>query len=285
MKRHHRQMLIVAALLTNNVWAADDHGPSSPPGDRDSSGKVDGFVELPDMVVTSGRLGDYHLIDKEDISGGGLAPGEPPIQVMYPGKAYAEGIPVGVAKVCIGLDENGEVTDYLLAGYSERYFGEALLAAVKATKFRPYRFKGVAIPSRYEYSYRFVADVSVPLSGFDAIQRRELLIRGGRPEIKYLAVTEAALDRRLERVREAVPHFPKDYVPQGGTADSVMVSLYVDEEGRVRVPRVESAASPALVRNALLAVRYWRFKPPTVKGQPALVFVLYAVPFIPAPGP
>jgi len=58
----------------------------------------------------------------------------------------------------------------------------------------------------------------------------------------------------------------------GGKGDWVVVSLYIDEEGRVRAPRVDSSPSPLLVRNALLASHYWQFKPPTVKGRPALVY-------------
>jgi TonB family protein len=91
------------------------------------------------------------------------------------------------------------------------------------------------------------------------------------------------LDQRLEYVRQAVPYFPDGYTPAGGKADWVVVSLYVDEEGRVRVPRVDSASSPLLVPNALQAVHYWQFKPPTVNGRPALVYAAFAVSFVERP--
>jgi hypothetical protein len=285
MKRLIYPLLVAFVFLARVALAQEKAAPRPSPAHPGPRETADEVMVLPDMEVNSGRLGDYPFIDRNDISGGGLAPGEPPINIMYPGKAFTQGVPVGLAKVCIGLDEKGEATDYLLMAYTERYFGEALLAAVKATKFRPYLFKGVPIPSRYEYSYRFLPDFAVPLSGFDAIESRELMIHGGRPEFKYRPVTEAALDSRLERVRAAVPHFPPGYAPTGGKADWVMVTLYIDEEGKVRVPRVESASSPLLVRNALLAVSYWRFKPPTVKGKPVLVYAAFAVNFIVAPAP
>ncbi|MDB6113692.1 MAG: TonB family protein, partial [Lacunisphaera sp.] len=147
----------------------------------------------------------------------------------------------------------------------------------------PLLFKGVAVASRFSFGYEFTPDFTVPMNSFDAVERRELQIRGGRPEFKYHPVTEAELDNRLEYVRQAVPHFPAGCTPVGGKGDWVVVSLYIDETGRVRMPRVDSASSPLLVRNALLAVHYWQFKPPTVKGQPALVYAAFAVSFVPAP--
>lgn len=81
-------------------------------------------------------------------------------------------------------------------------------------------------------------------------------------------------------VRQPVPYFPDGYEPTNGKGDWVMVSLYIDEQGQVRVPNVDSASSPLLVRNALRAVHYWQFKPPTVKGKPVLVFAAFALSFI-----
>src|SRR5258708_21654672 len=98
------------------------------------------------------------------------------------------------------------------------------------------------------------------------------MVHGGRPDFKYQPVTEDALDNRLEYARQAVPHFPAGYTPAGGKADWVVVSLYIDEEGHVRIPSVDSASSPLLVRNALLAGPHLQVKPPTVKGHAVLLY-------------
>src|SRR5258708_27693422 len=110
------------------------------------------------------------------------------------------------------------------------------------------------------------------------------MVHGGRPDFKYQPVTEDALGNRLEYARQAVPHFPAGYTPAGGKADWVVVSLYIDEEGHVRIPSVDSASSPLLVRNALLAVPQLQFQPPTLTGEPALVDAALPLEFLPPRG-
>jgi len=239
-------------------------------------------VQLPKMTVNSARFEDYPPISGKDLSGGGLAPSEPPVSLFFPGKAYSDAIPKGYATVCVELDEKGNATDYLLVAYTEKYFGEALLRNAKDTRYSPLIFKGVAVPSRFNFGYEFRPQFTVAMNSFNAMEHRLLEVAGGEPEFKYHPVTEATLDNRLEPLRQALPYFPDGYVPAGGKADSVMVTLYIDEQGHVRVPRVDSAVSPLLVKNALKAVHYWQFKPPTVKGQPALVYAAFAVNFVPA---
>lgn len=240
-------------------------------------------VDLPTVTVNGARLADYPPIARADLKGGGLAATEPPVRLFFPGSAYAAGVPKGLATVCVGLDEKGNATDFLLVAYTEKYFGEALLRAAQDTKYDALLFKGVAVRSRFNFGYVFKPDFSVPMSSFDAIERRQLQIQGGQPAFKYHPVTEAMLDDRLENIRQAVPHYPAGYTPAGDKGDWVVVSLYIDEEGRVRVPRVDSASSPLLVRNALLAVQHWQFKPATVGGKPALVYAAFAVSFVAAP--
>lgn len=201
------------------------------------------------------------------------------MSIFFPGSAYAAGISKGFATVCVELDDKGNATDYLLVAYTEKYFGEALLRNAKDTKYSPLLFKGVAVPSRFNFGYEFRPEFTVTMSSFDAIEHRQLEIHGGRPDFKYQPVTEEALDNRLEYLRQAVPYFPDGYTPTGGKPDWVMVTLYVDEQGQVRVPNVDSASFPLLIRNAIKAVHYWQFKPPTVKGKPVLVYAASAVNF------
>ena len=76
---------------------------------------------------------------------------------------------------------------------------------------------------------------------------------------------------------------PEGYVPDAGAPVKVVASFYVDEAGRVRLPSIESAPSPALIPNAIRAVEHWQFKPPTMGGQPVLVFTTWAVKFVAFP--
>ena len=47
----------------------------------------------------------------------------------------------------------------------------------------------------------------------------------------------------------------------------------------MRLPNVESAESPLLIPNVIKAIKYWQFRPPTVKGRPVLVYSARALPF------
>jgi hypothetical protein len=267
-------------LLAGAGLAQDAARRPLQPGDAAEAGDP---VELPKMIVHSARLEDYPLIPKAALSGGGLAPSEPPVYLMFPGSAYGAGVSRGFATVCVELDEKGNAVDYLLIAYTEKYFGDALMRNARDTRYSPRLFKGVAVPARFNFGYEFRAEFALALSSFDAVEHRQQEIRGGRPDFKYYPVTEEALDNRLENLRAALPYFPDGYTPTGTKADWVMVTLYIDETGRVRVPQVESASSPLLVRNAFRAVHYWQFKPPTVQGRPVLVYAAFAVSFIPAP--
>jgi outer membrane biosynthesis protein TonB len=237
-------------------------------------------VELPKVTVNSSRLADFPPIPKTELSGGGLAPSEPPVNLFFPGSAYAAAIPKGYATVCVELDTKGKPIDFLLVSYTEKYFGDALLRNAKDTRYSPLLFKGVAVPSRFNFGYEFHPQFTVAMNSFDALKNRQLQVQGGMPEFKYYPVTEDALDSRLEYVRQAVPNFPAGYTPTGGKPDWVMVTLYIDEQGMVRVPSVDSASSPLLVANAIKAVHYWQFKPPLVKGKPVLVYAAFALNFM-----
>ena len=55
------------------------------------------------------------------------------------------------------------------------------------------------------------------------------------------------------------------------------IEVLIDEEGKVRLPRIVEATDPAFGYAAVQAVTEWRFEPPTAAGKPAIVRVL--VPF------
>ncbi|MEJ1972094.1 MAG: energy transducer TonB [Lacunisphaera sp.] len=79
----------------------------------------------------------------------------------------------------------------------------------------------------------------------------------------------------------AIPVLPSRY----GTPDKkpvrALVSFYVDEQGKVRLPNVESALVPELVVAAVNALQQWAFKPPLTQGQPVLVHAMRVLTFRP----
>ncbi len=60
----------------------------------------------------------------------------------------------------------------------------------------------------------------------------------------------------------------------------VLVSFYVDGLGHVRLPSVKSASSPALIPDAIQAVKHWEFQPRALRGEPVLVFTTWAIKFV-----
>jgi TonB family protein len=77
-----------------------------------------------------------------------------------------------------------------------------------------------------------------------------------------------------------IPTIPAGH-PDSAKPPKVLVSFYVDEQGRVRLPNVESSATPELVLRALEAVQYWAFKPGTIKGETVLVYTYRSLTFRP----
>jgi hypothetical protein len=275
-----RSLAAAALLLGAPLLAEDAPSPAGGP-----------VTMLPKMTVVGQMLKDYPLFPKKDVKAPGFADSSPPLDLFYPGKAYNEGVTEGDATVGVMLDEKGRPTDFLLLRYTKQYFGEALLEQARQQDYAPRRVKGVAVPGRFNFSYRFVPTIILELNSFNAIEERTQEIEGG-PRMIYEPHLERELDGGgLASTAGAVALLPAGYEAPKGKVVKAFVSFYVDETGRVRLPNVESAASPLLIPNALKAVAHWHFQPPTVKGKPVLVFTLWTVTFVaaaavsPAPGP
>jgi hypothetical protein len=93
---------------------------------------------------------------------------------------------------------------------------------------------------------------------------------------------------KLTFTAATVPFIPDGVVAPQGKPLEALVTFFVDEEGHVRLPSVESAATPLLIANAVKAVSHWRFRPPTIAGKPVLVYTgrsVAFVQFVPRPAP
>lgn len=267
--------LLLPWLATLGVVAAAlAQTPSPPPV---SPGPV---TVLPAMTVHGESLANYPLFPKADVRPPGFGASEPPLDLFFPGKAMAAGVTQGMATVSVMLDANGTATDYLIVRYTQPYFGEALVQAAHRQKFTPRKVKGVAVPARFNFEYRFVPGTAVALSGFGAAQERLDEVHGG-PQFLYEPHVERDIDGGgLALTESTVAYIPDGFQPTAGKPIRVLVTFYVDEAGRVRMPTVESAPSPLLIPNAIKAVSHWVFKPPTLKGKPVLVFAIWTVGFV-----
>ncbi len=238
-------------------------------------------VKLPDMKATSSlRLEDFKMPAKGEVIEPGFPNGSAQLSLSYPGKAFSAGVPTGSATVAVLIDDQGRAVDYLIVRYTQPFFGEALMEEAKLRTYSAKRLRTVAVPGVFHFTYEFEAPTGAGnISGFDAVNRRIEIVSGG-PKLMYEPRKESEiLGGQLETLHVEVPVFPANFPVPSGKTVRALVSFYVDEQGRVRLPNVESSIPPTLVASALAAVRQWKFKPPVMQGKPVLVRTMRAVTF------
>lgn len=215
---------------------------------------------------------------KKQYQPAGLGPKEADLLIEFPGGATSRGVAKGNAVVSVMVDAGGKATDFLVVSCTDPSFGTALLEQAKVCGFQAAKFKGVAVPARFNLAYTFEAK-NMSMTSMDAARHRMDDAMGVKQA--FSAAAEKDIDRPLEFTNVGIPRLPEGFAAPGNDPVKVFVTFYVDEEGRVREPNVESAVAPELIPGAVAAVLTWSFKPPTVKGKPALVFCGRAVPFAP----
>lgn len=206
-----------------------------------------------------------------------LSPREPEIKIDYPGSAAAHGVTQGKAVISVLVGADGKPIDMVAIQYSDKAFADALLDHARYLRYAPGDWQGTAVASRFELGYQFES-ASTSVNMMEA-SRLRMDLAPAKPA--YSPVSESKLDQPLEFTNVALPKVPVAYAPSSDEPVKVFVTFYVDEEGKVRAPNVESAASPLLFPGAIKAVRTWTFTPPTVKGKPVLVFAGRSVGFVP----
>ena len=202
------------------------------------------------------------------------APGDVPCKVIlnvapdYPVREYKNGVTAGEVRMLLRIDPVGRLDDALVTAYSLPGFADMALIAVKKWKFRPSRVYGDPAFSTLEVQFKFNVDQRLATSRIGP--QDEPYFDAGQDEFQYAAVSMSQLDNVPEPVRKVTPTYPGDWAARGITG-SVVVGFYIDETGRVRMPRIVSADHPELGWIALPAIVKWRFDPPTRKGKPVLV--------------
>jgi len=237
-------------------------------------------VSLPQVTVEAESYKNYPFFRKDEVALPNFAENSPPIDLFYPGKATVQGVTEGFATIGVMLDADGKPTDFLILRYTQPYFAQSLLREAHEQLYAPRRVKGVAVPGRFDFGYRFVPTMTIQLDLFADMQQRYDEIQGG-PRFIYEPHLERDIDGGgLVPTKSAVAFIPDGYEAPKGKPVRVLVSFYVDEQGHVRLPSVESAASALLIPNAVKAVGHWEFKPPTLRGQPVLVFTMWSIKFV-----
>lgn len=98
------------------------------------------------------------------------------------------------------------------------------------------------------------------------------ILQGG--DAKF--ATMAALDAKPVPISRKAPVFPAGLAVDQGRA---VVEFYVDEAGIVQLPHIIEATAPEFGYAACQSVATWRFEPPLIKGEPAVVRLQVPVSF------
>lgn len=187
--------------------------------------------------------------------------------LVYPPSMTAEGIYSGEVRAVIGVDAEGRLSDWLITGYTQRRFAEVAAAAIQRWKYEPARVGGRRWASRASILFEF-RNEGVVVQTLPGTLVRQLF--SGAMESHYLYRPHHLRDLDLipTPIKVVSPAAKLD-----GTARSVTVEFYIDEEGRVRLPAVDrESADDLLAAASVAAVEQWRFEPPLRKGRPVLVY-------------
>jgi TonB family protein len=187
----------------------------------------------------------------------------------------------GDVKVAIDVDQKGQLTDYLVTGYSRKEFADSAVKALRQWRYEPPLFRGEPWASVQELQFEYTrTGAVVTFTGFEAMSARmeELLKRS----YVYRTYTLRELDRIPTPIKVVSPVSPA--VGPNEKKRTVNVDFYIDEEGRVRLPSVKrEEGGDAYAASALDAVRQWRFEPPLHKGQPVTVVARQQFNFVSKP--
>jgi TonB family protein len=178
----------------------------------------------------------------------------------------------GHATVVIAVDETGALTDILTIYYTHPAFAKAALEAIHSWRFDPARLDGrpVGVTKKIDFSFERHGFVYTSLDLSDYTER--VVERDIPAPSSYRAYDLAELDRQPSPVHVVSPRYPSR-LAASGVGGVVTVTYYIDEQGHVRVPTVQSEADPELTELAVYALSQWQFEPPTRGGTAVLAKV------------
>lgn len=194
--------------------------------------------------------------------------------VAFPREAAVEGR-AGEATVFFDLTERGQPENLQLVSASAPEFGQRLMDTLAAGTFKPAMKDGrtVAVPMQWTHVFALPAADAPENEAAEA--RLIRVLRSGTA-----IGTAKGLDVPLKPLWRVAAPYPED-LRASGSSGSAQVEFIIDQEGRVRLPRVVSATEEKFGRAALIAATLWVFDPPMRGGKPVDVRVRLPFQFAP----
>jgi TonB family protein len=181
----------------------------------------------------------------------------------------SRGITEGQVALVIDVSAEGQMTDWLVLGYTDREMVNYCVEALKDWTITPARVDGQPVPAQVGLTIKVTAEGVVISSSGQQIVDNTLRRLLGNP-VKSQISSGRELDRVPARVSSVAPKYAEAAAKQG-VRGKVQVHFYIDDKGAVRMPSVDAGAQPYLSDIAVNAVREWKFEPPTSRGKPVLV--------------
>ena len=186
------------------------------------------------------------------------------VKPVYPYGLLHDGIK-GSAKAIFVINDLGKVVEVKIVQTTRPEFGAALEAAIQRLTFDPALKGEMPTMTLSQMEQEFVP--SSPhgrAPGLLEVEDMDLLERElKKPES---IVGASKLDSPLKPVSREAPVFPLALQNKAETGEALL-EVIIDQEGKVRLPRVVSASDPAFGYAAVQAVVAWRFEPPKSGGK------------------
>ena len=182
------------------------------------------------------------------------------VRVVYP-YALLRAEAKGKATVNYVVGRSGRVVQATVKDASAPEFGRAVLAAVECFTFEPAIKGGSPGLALQGFVQEFDRSEIQQLLGAEdlAMLRRE----EKKPESIF---TLRDLDAMPSPLSRRPPQFPLA-APQAMKKGEAIIEFLIDEEGRVRLPRIVSATDDSFGYAAVQSVAQWRFEPPMRGGK------------------
>ena len=193
---------------------------------------------------------------------------------VYPYALRRDGVR-GSARAAMLIAPNGHVTQVKVLDAAHPEFGQALAAALAGFRFDPAFKDGRPVPHVLAFEQEF------NYSALSEDDSAELLALEKKHPEKIVAA--GALDVPPKPISRREP-LPPATLPAGANDGDAVVECLIDQEGRVRLPRIKSATDDAFGYAAVQAVSAWWFEPPLVDGQPVVVRAEFPFKFVAQPG-
>jgi len=171
----------------------------------------------------------------------------------------------GKAVLAFLVDADGRVANVKVVEATKPEFGLAMVAAVEAFNFLPAMKDGKPTVALLKMEQEF------NFGGFrSSVSDDDLYLFAKETKHPEKIISAKKLDAPLKPISQRSPVFPYS-VKSDFDRGSATIEILVDEEGKVRLPRITEATAPAFGYAAIQAVNDWRFEPPKANGKPAVV--------------